>query len=210
MQASPAAPAPILPPTRETLSAPLLCKIADRGQHVEISLLGFLRISNAIGGVPVVLCTAQKEPNSGINLPAGRSVLQGQQAMAFVRQRDGVPGTDLGRIARQQYFLKSAFHTLLSSGSLLFKVRDVLKAVAAGLREGARTADWMTNHPETIESSDTTEHAAALMIHGGFRHLPVVDRGELLGLVSIGDVVKARLEEARHETEALRAYIVAG
>lgn len=36
MQASPAAPAPILPPTRETLSAPLLCKIADRGQHVEI------------------------------------------------------------------------------------------------------------------------------------------------------------------------------
>ena len=41
-------------------------------------------------------------------------------------------------------------------------------------------------------------------------HLPVVRHGELLGLVSIGDVVKARLEEAQHESEALRAYIVAG
>ena len=48
------------------------------------------------------------------------------------------------------------------------------------------------------------------MTSGRFRHVPVVGRGELLGLVSIGDVVKARLEEARHETEALRAYIVAG
>jgi CBS domain-containing protein len=48
------------------------------------------------------------------------------------------------------------------------------------------------------------------MTQGRFRHLPVVRHGELLGLVSIGDVVKARLEEAKHETEALKAYIVAG
>ncbi len=48
------------------------------------------------------------------------------------------------------------------------------------------------------------------MTSGRFRHLPVVHRGELLGIVSIGDVVKARLQEAKHETEALKAYIVAG
>jgi CBS domain-containing protein len=48
------------------------------------------------------------------------------------------------------------------------------------------------------------------MTSGRFRHLPVVRHGELLGLVSIGDVVKARLEETKHETEALKAYIVAG
>jgi CBS domain-containing protein len=48
------------------------------------------------------------------------------------------------------------------------------------------------------------------MTHGRFRHMPVVRHGELLGVVSIGDVVKARLEEARHETEALKAYIAAG
>ena len=48
------------------------------------------------------------------------------------------------------------------------------------------------------------------MTTGRFRHIPVVHRGELLGLVSIGDVVKARLEETAHEAEALKAYIVAG
>jgi CBS domain-containing protein len=49
-----------------------------------------------------------------------------------------------------------------------------------------------------------------MMTQGRFRHLPVVDREELIGLISIGDVVKARLEETRHETEALKAYISAG
>ncbi len=76
--------------------------------YAQVSLLGFLRISNAIKGVPVVLCTAQQEVDSGINLPAGRSVIQGPQAMAFVRQRENVPGSDFGRIERQQYFLRSA------------------------------------------------------------------------------------------------------
>ena len=54
------------------------------------------------------------------------------------------------------------------------------------------------------------DQVMAMMTRGRFRHLPVVRHGALLGLVSIGDVVKARLEEARHETEALKAYIVAG
>jgi CBS domain-containing protein len=48
------------------------------------------------------------------------------------------------------------------------------------------------------------------MTNGRFRHLPVIHHGELVGLISIGDVVKARLEETQHETEALKAYIVAG
>jgi len=67
------------------------------------------------------------------------------------------------------------------------------------------TRDVVTCHPD-----DSIDQVMEKMTVGRFRHLPVVDRGELLGLVSIGDVVKARLEEARHETEALRAYIVAG
>jgi CBS domain-containing protein len=74
--------------------------------------------------------------------------------------------------------------------------RDVLKAVAAGFRKDARTVDWMTHHPETIESSDSTEHAAALMIHGGFRHLPVVDDGEVVGILSIRDLMRVALEDS--------------
>ncbi len=90
--------------------------------------------------------------------------------------------------------------------------RDLVRAVslhgAAALELEARevmTRDVFTCHPD-----DSIDQVMEAMTNGRFRHLPVVHHGELLGLVSIGDVVKARLEEARHETEALRAYIVAG
>ena len=73
--------------------------------------------------------------------------------------------------------------------------RDILKAVATGFEPDARVADWMTRYPETIESDDTTDHAAALMIHGGFRHLPVVDGGEIKGILSIRDLMRVALED---------------
>ncbi len=74
--------------------------------------------------------------------------------------------------------------------------RDILKAVAAGLSESARVRDWMTTSPETIEASDETGHAAALMIHGGFRHLPVLDGGTVVGIVSIRDLMRVALDDS--------------
>ena len=74
--------------------------------------------------------------------------------------------------------------------------RDILKAVAAGLAEDARVREWMTKHPETIEASEATGQAAALMIHGGFRHLPVVDDGKVVGIVSIRDLMRVVLEDS--------------
>ena len=73
--------------------------------------------------------------------------------------------------------------------------RDLLKAVAAGSQESARVSQWMTRHPETIEPNDDTDHAAALMIHGGFRHLPVVDEGRTVGILSIRDLMRVALED---------------
>lgn len=73
--------------------------------------------------------------------------------------------------------------------------RDVMKAVAAGSDGGAPVSDWMTRHPETIEPTDTTDHAASLMIHGGFRHLPVVEAGKVVGIVSIRDLTRWAAEE---------------
>jgi len=73
--------------------------------------------------------------------------------------------------------------------------RDVMKAVAAGSDASAPVADWMTRHPETIEPEDTTDHAATLMIHGGFRHLPVVLGGKIVGIVSIRDLMKVALDD---------------
>jgi CBS domain-containing protein len=74
--------------------------------------------------------------------------------------------------------------------------RDILKAVAMGITETARVRDWMTKNPETIEASDSTAHAAALMIHGGFRHLPVLDGGTVAGIVSIRDLMRVALDDS--------------
>ena len=73
--------------------------------------------------------------------------------------------------------------------------RDVLKAVAAGRDGSAPVADWMTRHPDTIEPGDTTDHAASLMILGGFRHLPVVDDRKVVGIVSIRDLMRVALDD---------------
>jgi CBS domain-containing protein len=73
--------------------------------------------------------------------------------------------------------------------------RDVLRAVARGLSDSARVGDCMTAHPETIAPDDTTEHAAVLMLHGGFRHLPVVEGDDLVGVISIRDLVALLLED---------------
>lgn len=90
--------------------------------------------------------------------------------------------------------------------------RDLVRAMA---RYGGSALDLevrqvMTRDVVTCHPDDPIERVMGLMTTGRFRHLPVEDRGELLGLISIGDVVKARLEETQHETEALKAYIVAG
>ena len=73
--------------------------------------------------------------------------------------------------------------------------RDVMKVVAAGEDGSTPVAAWMTRHPDTIEPADTTDHAATLMIHGGFRHLPVVEDGKVVGIVSIRDLMKVALDD---------------
>ena len=73
--------------------------------------------------------------------------------------------------------------------------RDMLRAVAQGFNDEAKVADWMTRHPETIEATDSTDHAAALMIHGGFRHLPVLEEGSVAGIVSIRDLMRVALQD---------------
>jgi CBS domain-containing protein len=74
--------------------------------------------------------------------------------------------------------------------------RDVLRAVADGLDEATLVRDRMTANPETLDADDTTEHAAVLMIHGGFRHLPVMEQGEVVGMLSIRDLMRVVLEDS--------------
>jgi CBS domain-containing protein len=84
---------------------------------------------------------------------------------------------------------------VLDSGRLrgILTERDVLQAVASGGVEASSVADCMTSQPDTVDPSDSTAHAAVLMIHGGFRHLPVVEDERVVGMLSMRDLVRVAI-----------------
>jgi len=126
---------------------------------VQVGLLGFYRISNAIGGVDLCLNEDARPASSPaeinqpgidagwengqfipsythINLHKGiNKNVQGQQALAFVRQRHGLPGGDLDRIKRQQVFLSAVFGKLYSQGTVTnpLRIEHLLKAISSSL-----------------------------------------------------------------------------
>jgi CBS domain-containing protein len=76
----------------------------------------------------------------------------------------------------------------------IFTERDVLRAVATGTVDGP-VEDTMTRAPETIGQDEATSQAAALMIHGGFRHLPVVAGDDVVGMISIRDLIRVSIDD---------------
>ena len=72
---------------------------------------------------------------------------------------------------------------------------------------GAPVAEVMTRKVVTCGRNETIAEIMERMTGGKFRHVPVIEHGRLVGIVSIGDVVKARLSELEYEQDALREYI---
>jgi CBS domain-containing protein len=91
----------------------------------------------------------------------------------------------------------------------IFTERDVVRIYADGDRDLDRLAveARMTCSIVVGRLSMSVDEALGLMTERRFRHLPVVEDGTLLGLVSIGDLVKVKLSETAEEAQALRAYI---
>jgi len=87
--------------------------------------------------------------------------------------------------------------------------RDIMRAIsehsAAALT--LPVSQVMTRNVATCGEDDSIASIMERMTAGKFRHMPVVAKGELIGLVSIGDVVKQRVGEIEQESEAMRAYI---
>jgi len=91
----------------------------------------------------------------------------------------------------------------------IFSERDVIYCLQ---REGAaalarKVADVMTAPAFSVPSSESALGALALMTRRRIRHLPVVDGGKCVGFISIGDLVKYRIERIESEAEAMRSYI---
>jgi LCP family protein required for cell wall assembly len=84
-----------------------------------IDFKGVIEMSNAVGGVEVLIEKPLNDPYTGLNLEAGVNVLQGVDALAFLRARKGIgDGSDLNRISNQQLFLRSLFDKVKSEGVL--------------------------------------------------------------------------------------------
>jgi CBS domain-containing protein len=81
---------------------------------------------------------------------------------------------------------------LVTDGTRLVGIlteRDVLRAAGRGTVDGT-VGEWMTHDPDTVGPTATIGEAAAMMMHGGYRHVPIVQEGHLEGIVSIRDLLR--------------------
>jgi len=87
--------------------------------------------------------------------------------------------------------------------------RDVVRAVAGGVATylDEPVTSIMTREVMSCGERETINEVMTRMTRGRFRHMPVAKQGRLAGIISIGDVVKARIEEVEREAEEMRAYI---
>lgn len=105
--------------------------------YLVVDFEGVVGVVDALGGVKVCVTQAIDDPDSGLNIPAGTTTLNGQQALAFVRVRHSIGnGSDLQRIQRQQYFLDQLSAQVRADGLLAdpIKLYKVLNAATSAIQ----------------------------------------------------------------------------
>lgn len=125
------------------------------------------------------------------------------------------PDTPVHEIAKTLAKHKIGSIVLVDTGDVIAGIvseRDIVRMVAMS---GSTALDQpvsncMTRNVITCQEHDTIDQLMSEMTTGRFRHLPVVDGNRLIGLISIGDVVKLRIAEAEMEAAAMRDYIATG
>lgn len=125
-----------------------------------------------------------------VSVPAGTTVAD-VVALLAARRIGAVPVMD-----------RDAVIGILSERDIIYRLQS----------DGAAILEWpvekvMTAPAIAVDSAVPILHALSLITRRRIRHLPVVDDGRLVGLVSIGDLVKARIDRIEAEAEAMRDYI---
>lgn len=121
-----------------------------------------------------------------VNTPVREAV-----SMLAGKRIGALPVLDAGKVAG-----------ILSERDVIYRLSD----------EGATCLDKnvgeiMTSPAVTVEPTTKIDDALALMTKRRFRHFPVIENGALCAFISIGDLVKSKIDEVEHEAEALRMYI---
>lgn len=121
------------------------------------------------------------------------------------------PNQTIADIAGQLASRRIGALPVVTDGKLvgILSERDVVRALAT---HGAAALDLpasalMTTDLKTATRGTTVGEAMRMMTDGRFRHLPVLENGTLIGIVSIGDVVKARIMQQEAEVDSLKAYV---
>ena len=124
------------------------------------------------------------------------------------------PGDTVGNVARVLSDRRIGAVLVREQGKVVgvFSERDIVRGLA---RYGAQSlerpvSDLMTHDVITCKPAESVHDVMERMTARRVRHLPVIDNGQLIGIVSIGDLVKERIEEAEREAQDLREYIKAG
>lgn len=125
------------------------------------------------------------------------------------------PGRTVAEVAALLAARKIGAVLVLDAGRALLGIvseRDIVRALGdfgASTLE-MKVEDLMTRELQTATCQTSVQQAMEMMTAGRFRHLPVMERGALIGLISIGDVVKTRIEQQEHEVDSLKAYVSGG
>lgn len=130
--------------------------------YVEVNFYGFVNMVDSLGGVDVCAEQAINDPKSGLQLPAGKSHVDGLKALAYSRARYTLgDGTDLGRIDRQQAFISSLMKQALSSKTLSDPVKSTkfLSAALHSLRVDKKLADDLPKLADQMKGV-STDHVA--------------------------------------------------
>lgn len=158
---------------------------------------GFKSIVEAIGGVEICLSEAVDDPLSGLKLPAGKSTVTGEDALAFVRARKTLgDGSDIGRIRRQQAFLSSLIRKVSSNQLLLNPVAllDVLNAATESLTADSQLADLNNLRDFALSMKDLKPSDIT------FVTLPWRDRGDNENVLMNDAKAKPIFEAMRNDT----------
>lgn len=114
--------------------------------YLEIGFGGFVGVVGTVGGVEMCLDAPVTDEKTKLDLPAGCQVLEGKEALNYVRMRYGDPRGDLGRVERQRQFLAALIHEMAQPGTVLvpWRLHSVGTAAGSALTLGDDTSMWET------------------------------------------------------------------
>ncbi len=140
-----------------------------------------------------------------------RAILKGKGAAVVT----AVPGETLHRIAQLIAEYKIGAVLIIDKEGRpvgILSERDIVNALAAfgAAALGLSAAETMTRALVTCKPTDTADEILTVMTNSRVRHLPVMEDGQMIGIISIGDVVKRKLDDAAAEVGLLRDYVMAG